>query len=385
MPEKKATTQSLPLIPLRGMMLFPQMTITLDIARTRSLASLDKAMHGDQRAVFVAQKDPDCDSPVLRDLYTVGTIAVIKHVMTLPGEMLRIMVEGISRAKIVRLKDDDAAILADLRPVSSRPQESLEMSALLRACQDTLKEIGNLTHRLSGDVLDSILSIQDPGRFADICASNIFPNLDDRMDILLACPVYERLEKLLEKLMKTLELEKLEMELTSKIHAAMEKSQREYYLREQIKAAQSELGDTDLTDADELRRRLKETPLNDEAREKCEKEIERLSRMTPGTPEITTSLTYIEWILDMPWGKCTEDNLDITRARSVLDDDHYGLEKVKERIIEYLAVLQVKKDMKGPILCFVGPPGMKPKSAVTEEPMLVRSRDASSPVSSRPA
>ena len=364
MPEKKATTHSLPLIPLRGMMLFPQMTITLDIARTRSLASLDKAMHGDQRAVFVAQKDPDCDSPVLRDLYTVGTIAVIKHVMTLPGEMLRIMVEGISRAKIVRLKDDDAAILADLRPVSSHTQESLEMSALLRACQDTLKEIGNLTHRLSGDVLDSILSIQDPGRFADICASNIFPNLDDRMDILLACPVYERLEKLLEKLMKTLELEKLEMELTSKIHAAMEKSQREYYLREQIKAAQSELGDTDLTDADELRRRLKETPLNDEAREKCEKEIERLSRMTPGTPEITTSLTYIEWILDMPWGKCTEDNLDITRARSVLDDDHYGLEKVKERIIEYLAVLQVKKDMKGPILCFVGPPGVGKTSIV---------------------
>ena len=135
MPEKKATTQSLPLIPLRGMMLFPQMTSTLDIARTRSLASLDKAMHGDQRAVFVAQKDPDCDSPVLRDLYTVGTIAVIKHVMTLPGEMLRIMVEGISRAKIVRLKDDDAAILADLRPVSSHTQESLEMSALLRACQ----------------------------------------------------------------------------------------------------------------------------------------------------------------------------------------------------------------------------------------------------------
>ncbi|MCR4883308.1 MAG: endopeptidase La [Clostridiales bacterium] len=364
MPERKASANCLPLIPLRGIMLFPHMTITFDVSRTRTLASLDLAMRGDQRALIAIQKDPDCDDPVLNDLYPVGIIVSIRHVMNLPGETVRIMVEGKSRAKIVRLRDEDTAILADYRNISPRTQKSLEMDALWRGCQDALKQLGEATRRISPDVLESILAIQEPGRFADVCASNAFASIEDRMDILLACPVYERLEKLLEKLMKTLELEKLEMELTSKVHAAMEKSQREYYLREQIKAAQAELGDTDITDADELRKRLSETPLNDEAREKCAKEIDRLARMTPGTPEITTSLTYIEWILDMPWGKFTEDNLDITRARAVLDEDHYGLDKVKERIIEYLAVLQVKKDMKGPILCFVGPPGVGKTSIV---------------------
>ncbi|MBQ9306672.1 MAG: endopeptidase La, partial [Clostridia bacterium] len=242
--------------------------------------------------------------------------------------------------------------------------KTTEVTAAMDACTHTLSELVAVSQRMNAETMESIVTIEDPDRFADTMAANVLFRLADRQEILETVPVHARLEKLLEKLVAALEVARVEKDMTARIHQAMEKSQREYYLREQIKAAQTELGDTDATDADELRERLKNTPLNDEAREKCEKEIERLSRMTPGTPEITTSLTYIEWILDMPWGKTTEDNLDLERARKVLEEDHYGLDKVKERIVEYLAVLQVKKDMKGPILCFVGPPGVGKTSIV---------------------
>ncbi|MBQ9308831.1 MAG: LON peptidase substrate-binding domain-containing protein, partial [Clostridia bacterium] len=353
MPDKLNQFMDLPFIPLREMMVFPQMTLTFDVARTRSLAALDLAVSGDRKIFLTAQKDLDKETPEIEDLYRTGTICEVKQVMSLPGDLMRVLVMGEARAELKEIGERGQNPVAHVQVLTPAIVKTTEITAAMDACTHTLSELVEVAQRMNAETMESIVTIEDPDRFADTMAANVLFRLADRQEILETVPVHARLEKLLEKLVAALEVARVEKDMTARIHQAMEKSQREYYLREQIKAAQTELGDTDATDADELRERLKNTPLNDEAREKCEKEIERLSRMTPGTPEITTSLTYIEWILDMPWGKTTEDNLDLERARKVLEEDHYGLDKVKERIVEYLAVLQVKKDMKGPILCFV--------------------------------
>ncbi|MCI5955663.1 MAG: endopeptidase La, partial [Clostridiales bacterium] len=212
--------------------------------------------------------------------------------------------------------------------------------------------------------LRSVMDVDKPDQLADIIAANVLTRLEDRQAILEKLKVKDRLEALCAILLRETELADVEKQVQARIKKQIEKNQKDYYLREQIKAIQTELGDKDGTDVEELRERLANTPLNDEAREKADKELERLSRMAPGTPEIGVSRTYVEWILDLPWGKTTIDNLDLKRARRILEEDHYGLEKVKERIIEYLAVLRMKNDMKGPILCFAGPPGVGKTSIV---------------------
>ncbi len=364
MPENKNTITELPVIPLREMMLFPHMTITFDVARTRSLGALDAAVQNENQVFLVTQKNLDKEVPEVEDLYRVGTIATVQQVMNLPGETIRVLVKGEMRGELLQIQENTPFLLAKIKPVNMSVKPNKEIEAVMSACRNTLRELVETAQSMSAETMSSLVTIEDPGEFADMLAANVLFKLKERQEVLETVPIHARLEKLLEKMVASLEIARLEKEITTKIHQAMEKNQREYYLREQIKAAQSELGDQETNDADELKERLKRTPLNDEAREKCAKEIERLTRMTPGTPEITTSLTYIEWILDMPWGKWTEDNLDLDRARRVLEEDHYGLDKVKERIIEYLAVLQVKKDMKGPILCFVGPPGVGKTSIV---------------------
>lgn len=355
----------LPLIPLRGIMLFPHTFLTFDISRTSSLAALDMAMKHDEEVILVTQKDIDCETPGKKDLYPVGTVAYVRRIMHLPGDVCRVLVEGSVRAKLLKVDPRQGFLYADYETFDTPyTEEDIKVTAVMAACKHAVREIVKTTHILSPESMETFIHIEDPSRFADVCASNLLSSLEDRLSILTTLPVYKRLHVLLEKLERMLKVEELSMKLTAKVQASMDKNQKEYYLREQIKIAQSELGEGEVTDADELRERLKNTPLNDEAREKCAKEIDRLSRMVPGTPEITSSLTYIEWILDMPWGKFTEDNLDLNRARAILDEDHYGLDKVKERIVEYLAVLQVKKDLKGPIICFVGPPGVGKTSIV---------------------
>ena len=209
-----------------------------------------------------------------------------------------------------------------------------------------------------------MLEVEQPDQLADVIAANVLTRLEDRQAILEQLKARDRLETLCGILLRETELADVEKQVQARIKKQIERNQKDYYLREQIKAIQTELGDKDGTDVEELREKLEKTPLNDEARQKAEKELERLSHMAPGTPEIGISRTYVEWILDLPWGKTTTDNLDLKRARRILDQDHYGLEKVKERIIEYLAVLRMKQDMKGPILCFVGPPGVGKTSIV---------------------
>ena len=236
--------------------------------------------------------------------------------------------------------------------------------ALVRTTQEYFEQYCQTSMRVSQETLNSVLEVEQPDQLADVIAANVLTRLEDRQAILEQLKARDRLGTLCGILLRETELADVEKQVQARIKKQIERNQKDYYLREQIKAIQTELGDKDGTDVEELREKLEKTPLNDEARQKAEKELERLSHMAPGTPEIGISRTYVEWILDLPWGKTTTDNLDLKRARRILDQDHYGLEKVKERIIEYLAVLRMKQDMKGPILCFVGPPGVGKTSIV---------------------
>jgi len=362
---RRGSLCKLPVLPLRGMMVFPHMVLHFDVGRPKSVAALEKAMMEDQRIFLVAQKDAEVDEPHMTDLCKVGTVAVIKQVLNLPGDSIRVLVEGTQRAVLNTITEEDPCMIGIVRVVREEPvHDNAEMQALVRTAHEYFEEYCNASMRVSQETMRSVMDVDKPDQLADIIAANVLTKLEDRQAILEKLRAKDRLESLCAILLRETELADVEKQVQARIKRQIEKNQKDYYLREQIKAIQTELGDKEATDVEELRERLAKTPLNDEAREKAEKELERLSRMAPGTPEIGVSRTYVEWILDLPWGKMTEDNLDLKRARKVLEEDHYGLEKVKERIIEYLAVLRMKKDMKGPILCFAGPPGVGKTSIV---------------------
>lgn len=361
---KKNQTIELPVLPLRGLMLFPNMVLHFDVGRKKSLAALEQGMMDQQKVFLISQKSDDTEDPDWKDLCKVGTIAEIRQVMNLPGENIRVLVEGASRGVIQEKLGDEPCMKAAVKACADRAVRSAESKALLRTAQDLFEEYARTSQRVNQDTVESIHAIEKPGEAADLLAANVLTKREDRQEILDELNPVTRLEKVCAILMRETDMADTEKQIQARIRKQVEKNQKDYYLREQIKAIQTELGDGDENDTADLRKRMEETPLNEEARSKCEKELDRLSRMAPGSPESSVSQTYIEWILDLPWGKETEDNLDLNRAREILNRDHYGLEDVKERIIEYLAVLQLKKDMKGPILCFVGPPGVGKTSIV---------------------
>lgn len=371
MPRKK-TKQilHLPLIPLRGLMVFPHMVLHFDVGRAKSIAALEKAMVEDQTVFLVAQRDGDVEDPGLEDMCRVGTVALVKQVLNLPGDSIRVLVEGQNRALLQAITQEDPCWMADVAVPSQDIPDSPETQALVRTTHELFDEYARASMRVSGETLHSVGDVERPDQLADIIAANVLTRVEDRQAILEEIDVEKRLETLCAILVRETELAGIEKQVQTRLKKQIDKNQKDYYLREQIKAIQEELGDKDATDVDDLRKRLAETPLNDEAREKASRELDRLSRMAPGTPEIGISRTYVEWILDLPWGKTTPDNLDLKRARRVLDEDHYAMEKVKERVIEYLAVRRMKEmntqdgSMKGPILCFVGPPGVGKTSIV---------------------
>ena len=362
---RKTSLTRLPVLPLRGMMVFPHMVLHFDVGRAKSVAALEKAMMADQKIFLVAQKDAEAEDPGKDDLAPVGTIALVKQVLNLPGDSIRVLVEGERRAELIAIVEDDPCLIAELKPVrAAGAAQTTEVKALVRTAHEYFEEYYKTSQRVSQETLRSVMAITKPDQLADTIAANVLIQLADRQMILEKLNVSDRLEALCAILLRETKLSEVEKTVQARIKQQIEKNQKDYYLREQIKAIQTELGDKEATDVEELREKLAQTPLNDEARQKAERELERLSHMAPGTPEIGVSRTYVEWILELPWGKTTEDNLDLKRAEQVLNRDHYGLTKVKERIVEYLAVLRLKQDMKGPILCFVGPPGVGKTSIV---------------------
>lgn len=364
-PKKKFEPVSLPMLPLRGLMIFPHMVLHFDVGRKKSIAALEQAMLGDQRIFLVAQRDVDVDDPAIDDIYHVGTIACIKQVLKLPGDNIRLLVEGKHRAVLRAVTQEEPyfeAALDELIPQGT--VVSIETDALLRTAHHYFEEYCKMSGRVSGETMQSVMEIEDPGQLADVIAANVLTKVDDRQELLEEFDDLMRLEAVCAVLVRETELAGVEKKVQARVRKQIEQNQKDYFLREQIKAIQTELGDKDAGDVEDLRERLEKTPMNEEAADKARREIERLSRMAPGSPEIGVSRTYIETLLDLPWGKNTPDNLDLKRARRILSEDHYGLDEVKERVIEYLAVCRIKNNLKGPILCFVGPPGVGKTSIV---------------------
>ncbi len=358
---KKRRTEpvSLPMLPLRGLMVFPHMVLHFDVGRKKSIAALEQAMMADQKIFLVAQREIDVDDPSIDDIYHVGTVASIKQVLKLPGDNIRVLVEGKNRAILRAVTQEEPYFVGALDMlIPQGTVVSLETDALLRTAHNYFEDYCRTSGRISPETMQSVLEVEDPGQLADLISANVLQKVEDRQQLLEEFDDVARLEAVCAILVRETELAGVEKKVQARVRKQIEQNQKDYYLREQIKAIQTELGDKDATDVEDLRARLEKTPMNDEAREKTTRELERLSRMTPGSPEIGVSRTYIEWMLDLPWGKSTPDNLDLRRARRVLAEDHYGLEEVKERVIEYLAVCRIKNNMKGPVLCFVGPPGV---------------------------
>lgn len=369
--KRKSKTIRIPLMPLRGLMIFPHMVLHFDVGRPRSIAALEAAMLEGQQIFLSAQKDGEVENPTAEDICRVGTIALIKQVLNLPGDSLRVLVEGRQRAVLKSIVQEDPHWVADVTPIiDETPQDDTTLLALVRTTHELFEEYARASMRISPETLKSVSDVEAPDQLADVIAANVLTRLEDRQAILEEVSVTARLETLCGILIRETELAGVEKQVQGRIKKQIEKNQKDYYLREQIRAIQEELGEDDAAENDELRERLRKLPLPDEVRQKAEHELDRLARMAPGTPEISGLQTYIEWILDLPWGKYTTDNLDLKRARRVLDEDHYGMQQVKERVIEYLAVRRMKQQnagdgsLRGPILCFVGPPGVGKTSIV---------------------
>ena len=370
MPKSQAAVKAYPIIPLRGLMVFPHMILHFDVGRPASVTALEKAMMQDQTLVLAVQRDEEKDDPAFEDLWPVGMIAQIKQVISLPGDALRVLAEGRQRVVLKAVEIADGCPMAVCAPRTRIKADPMEAEALYRSLRESLQSYTESGASVSPETLRAISNVRDVETLTDQVAANILTKYEDRLAVLQEMNPNRRAEKLILALMRETALTEVERSVQARLRKLVDKNQKDYYLREQIRAIQEELGDQDQSLTDELRAKAAKLPLNDEAKDKVEREISRMERMAPGTPEIVISQTYVEWILDLPWGRYTQDNLDIKRARRILDEDHYGLKKVKERIIEYLAVLglrqQTEKDpvMRGPILCFVGPPGVGKTSIV---------------------
>ena len=355
-----AETRTLPVLPLRGMTVFPYMIIHLDVARERSMEALEQAMVGDRRILLITQRDAEVDAPEAKDLYETGTIAEVRQLIKMPGGTMRVLVEGLVRGVIEGFQAlenyDEAAVTA----YEDEQPSSLEMEALSRGVSHEFEEWVKLSKKIPAETLVSVAIIDDAGRLADLIASHLNLKVETKQELLSCIDIKDRMEKLYAVLAHEIELMKMEQKIGVQVRKQMEKIQKDYYLREQIKAIHKELGDKDdrTSEIEEYKKRLEEGEYPDKVRETVEKELKRLDGMNNMNSETSVIRTYLDWLLDLPWCKESEMQVDINEAKRVLDHDHYGLTKVKDRILDYLAVQQLAEDKRAPILCLVGPPGV---------------------------
>jgi ATP-dependent Lon protease len=354
------TKRKLPLLPLRGLLIYPTMVMHLDVGREKSVKALEKAMVGDNLILLVSQVETHIDDPEPDEIFELGTIARVKQMLKLPNGTMRVLIEGINRARILEYLDSDEYYFVEVEELPEKDEHDPEVDALMRAILHQFEQYIKISKKITQETLASVTDIDDPGRLADAIASHLTLKIKDKQVILEAVDVKERLEKLLKILSDEREVIELERKINQRVRKQMEKTQKEYYLREQLKAIQKELGEKEgrAGEADELREQLAAKHLPDEVRSKVEKEIERLEKMPSTSAEGSVIRTYIDWVLALPWSEESESEIDIKLAEEVLDEEHYGLEKVKERILEYLAVQALVKKLKGPILCLAGPPGV---------------------------
>lgn len=360
--EEPSEVMALPMIPLRGLHIFPNMVLHFDVGREKSVKALETAMVTNQKIFLTSQKDEDVELPVKDDYYSIGVVAKIKQMLKLQGDTIRVLVEGLYRAEIGEILQESPYIKCTLEDVEEIiPEETTpQILALKRSVETAFDEYAELTHKLNGETLGTVKEIDDLSTFADIVASHLDIKIEEKQELLEMLDVCERLNKLYEVLIREIEIMKIEQDISAKVKSQVNQNQKEYYLREQMRAIQDELGiDEDVeNEQNEWLKKLEELHLPEKTHQKIEKEIKRFTKMQPMSAESTVSRTYIETILALPWNKSSESEVDLKRAEEILEEDHYGLEKVKDRILEYIAVMKLTESLKGPILCLVGPPGV---------------------------
>lgn len=351
----------MPMLPLRGVLVFPYTVIHLDVGRKKSINAIEEAMLIDKEIFLATQKDAQTDDPYEDDVYHIGTVAEIRQILKMPGGTMRILVEGICRARIQEFTDMEPYIKVKVEEFKENNlDKDAKVEALMRTLISQFEQYVRMSKKIPPETVVSVVAIEEPGRLADVVASHLTLKINEKQRILEALDINERLEYLCEILSKEMEVLELERKINIRVRKQMEKTQKEYYLREQMKAIQKELGEKDdkSTEIEELKEKIEKAGLPKHAQEKAYKELERLEKMPPMVAEAVVVRNYLDWLLSLPWSLETRDRLDIKMAEEILEKEHYGLKKPKERIIEYLAIRKLAKKMKGPILCLVGPPGV---------------------------
>lgn len=351
----------LPLLPLRGLSVFPYMTIHFDVGREKSIKAVEEAMNNEQLIFLTSQKDIKVDEPKPDDVYDFGTVSRIKQIMKLQNGNVRILVEGIARGRISKVTDEEGYYVAELRkyPLYSGDNDD-RLEAFVRTVKNMIDDYLKFLPKMPDEVIATIMNINNPEEFIDVVAGNLLIKIEDKIKILSETDIYKRIEKLIDILNNEAQIIKMEFDIAARVKEEMDKHQKEYYLREQIKAINEELGDKDglQSDCAEYREKITKLNVSDDIKEKLLKDVDRLSKMTTMSADSTVMRNYLDAVLELPWGVYTKDRISVKQAKSILDAEHYGLEEVKERILEYLAVKQISKEYKGTILCLVGPPGV---------------------------
>src|SRR5690349_1220593 len=355
--------RTIPLLPLRDITVFPHMVSQLFVGRERSINALNEAMNRDKEIFLSAQKNAKTNEPSPEDIFAVGTIGTVMQLLRLPDGTVKVLVEGKQRARVKRFQENDDYFLVEIEEIAETAQLTVEIEALMRSVQATFEMYVKLNKKVEPEVLMSVQAIDDPARLSDTIIANLpTVKLSDRQALLEMEDAKARLERLYELMQAEIEILQVEKKIRSRVKKQMEKTQKEYYLNEQMQAIQKELGggerDEFKSEIQEIEEKLKSKRMSEEAQAKVKKELKKLKMMHPTSAEATVVRNYVDWILSLPWQDKTEERFDIAEAEKILDEDHYGLKKPKERIIEYLAVQALTKKLKGPILCFVGPPGV---------------------------
>ena len=363
---KKKDTVEIPLLALRGLIIFPSMVTHLDVGRDKSVKALEEAMVKNEQILLVSQKEDGVDEPTPEDIYSVGTVVNVKQMIKLPNGTFRVLVEGLYRTEIIEYIQEEPYYIVTSKEIIEESGDEQEEEAYIRTILDQFKQYVKLSKKISKDTLSSVSDIADASRVTDLITSHLTLKLKDKQQLLEISHVIERMKKLIEFLADEKKILNLEKSISQHVKESMEKTQKEYYLREQLKAIQKELGDADGKTGEiaELTEKINTSDMPTRVKEVAEKELKRYERVPQSSGESSVIRNYLEWLLDLPWTNKTEDMIDVTHAEKVLDKAHYGLDKVKERILEYLAVQKLTNSIKGPILCLVGPPGVGKTSLV---------------------
>jgi len=353
--------ERLPVLPLRDLVVYPFIIVPLSVSRERSISAVDHALAGNRMILLCAQKDKECESPGPKDLYRIGTVAVIMRMLKLPDNRIRVLVQGVARARVLDFSEGKEFYQAHLEKIVEPPlEQNLEQEALMRAVKKSLERSVSLGKSISSEVMVVASNLEAPGRLADVAASNLEMRIEDAQEILQVIDPVKRLRMVNDLLNKEIDLLTMQQEINTHAREEIDRSQREFFLRQQMKAIQHELGEGNelAEEIQQIREKVVQAKMPKKVLEEVERQIAKLERMQPDAAETATLRNYLDWMVDIPWTRNTRDNLDIGKARTILNEDHFGLEKIKDRILEYLSVRKLNKDMKGPILCFVGPPGV---------------------------